>query len=138
MYNLKMKAKTLIYLQKHKLTCLEDLYDAVDAAHEQTKESPSSKAAFVLHIGLLIFILCILQILHKRLLPSESYGTMLRFFMGGRWMRGFNLFSLCGILLLFSFAYLINVSCSLLTRLTDNVVSDNGETVIRLFYSFVR
>ena len=39
MYNLKMKAKTLIYLQKHKLTCLEDLYDAVDAAHEKTKES---------------------------------------------------------------------------------------------------
>ena len=38
MYNLKMKAKTLIYLQKHKLTCLEDLYDAVDAAHEQTKK----------------------------------------------------------------------------------------------------
>ncbi len=39
LYNLKMKAKTLIYLQKHKLTCLEDLYDAVDAAHEKTKES---------------------------------------------------------------------------------------------------
>ena len=39
MYNLKMKAKTLIYLQKHKLTHLEDLYDAVDAAHEKTKES---------------------------------------------------------------------------------------------------
>ena len=38
MYNLKMKAKTLIYLQKHKLTCLEDLYDAVDAAYEQTKK----------------------------------------------------------------------------------------------------
>ena len=39
MYNLKMKAKTLIYLQEHKLTHLEDLYDAVDAAHEKTKES---------------------------------------------------------------------------------------------------
>ena len=26
-------------MQKHKLTCLEDLYDAVDAAHEKTKES---------------------------------------------------------------------------------------------------
>ena len=38
MYNLKMKAKTLIYLQEHKLTHLEDLYDAVDAAHEKTKE----------------------------------------------------------------------------------------------------
>ena len=39
MYNLKMKAKTLIYLQEHKLTHLEDLYDAVDAAHEKAKES---------------------------------------------------------------------------------------------------
>ena len=39
MYNLKMKGKTLIYLQEHKLTHLEDLYDAVDAAHEKMKES---------------------------------------------------------------------------------------------------
>ena len=39
LYNLKMKAKTLIYLQEHKLTHLEDLYDAVDAAHKKTKES---------------------------------------------------------------------------------------------------
>ncbi len=38
LYNLKMKAKTLLYLQEHKLTYLEDLYDAVDAAHEKTKE----------------------------------------------------------------------------------------------------
>ena len=45
MYNLKMKAKTLIYLQKHKLTCLEDLYDAFDAAHEQTKERLSTLKA---------------------------------------------------------------------------------------------
>ena len=45
LYNLKMKAKTLIYLQEHKLTCLEDLYDAVDAAHEKTKESLSTLKA---------------------------------------------------------------------------------------------
>ena len=45
MYNLKMKAKTLIYLQKHKLTCLEDLYDAFDAANEQTKERLSTLKA---------------------------------------------------------------------------------------------
>jgi len=45
MYNLKMKAKTLIYLQEHKLTHLEDLYDAVEAAHEQTKEDLSTLKA---------------------------------------------------------------------------------------------
>ena len=45
MYNLKMKAKTLIYLQKYKLTCLEDLYDAFNAAHEQTKERLSTLKA---------------------------------------------------------------------------------------------
>ena len=45
LYNLKMKGKTLIYLQKHKLTCLEDLYDAVDAAHEKTKKSLSTLKA---------------------------------------------------------------------------------------------
>ena len=63
---------------------------------------------------------------------------MLSFFMSGRWIRGFNLFSLCGILLLISIAYLINVVCNLLLKLTNNVLSENGETVMRLLYSFVR
>jgi hypothetical protein len=45
MYNLKMKAKTLLYLQEHKLTHLEDLFDAVDAAHEKTKKSLSTLKA---------------------------------------------------------------------------------------------
>jgi hypothetical protein len=40
-----MKAKTLIYLQEHKLTHLEDLYDAVEAAHEKAKESLSNLKA---------------------------------------------------------------------------------------------
>ena len=80
----------------------------------------------------------VLEILHSRLLPNESYGTMLSFFMSGRWIRGFNLFSLCGILLLISIAYLINVVCNLLLKLTNNVLSENGETVMRLLYSFVR
>jgi hypothetical protein len=52
MYNLKMKAKTLIYLQKHKLTCLEDLYDAFDAAHEQTKERLSTLKAIETELAL--------------------------------------------------------------------------------------
>ena len=51
MYNLKMKAKTLIYLQEHKLTHLEDLYDAVEAAHEKTKESLANLKAIEAEIA---------------------------------------------------------------------------------------
>ena len=129
---------------------MKDKYSTEESGQKQTflsrlcfligwdRRTAGGKAAIVLHFGLIILILCILAILHKRLLPNESYGTMFSFFMGGRWMRGFNLFSLCGILLLISIAYLINVVCNLLVKLTDNVFSDNGETVIRLLYSCVR
>ena len=53
-------------------------------------------------------------------------------------LRNGNLFSLCGILLLFCVAYLVNVVCNLLTRLTGGVVSVREETVIRLLHSFMR
>ena len=74
----------------------------------------------------------------QKLLPNERCGTMFGFFMSGGWKRGLNLFSLCSILLLIAIAYLINVICSLLLKLTGTVVSVSGETVIRLLYSCVR
>ena len=102
------------------------------------QKDPGEKAALILHIGLILFILCVLDTLHGKLLPNESYGNMLGFFLNGGWRRGLNLFSLCSVLLIIGIAYLINIVCSLLLRLTGGVVSENGETIIRLLYSCVR
>ena len=102
------------------------------------QRSAGSKAAVILHIGMDILIVCVLNILNHRLLPNDSSGTMLRFFMEGEWIRGVNLFSLCGILLLIAIAYLVNVLCSLLIKLTGSIFSPSGETLIRLLYSSIR
>jgi small conductance mechanosensitive channel len=102
------------------------------------RRSAGGKAAVILHIGMDILIVCVLNILNERLLPNDSSGTMLRFFMDGEWMRGLNLFSLCGILLLIAIAYLVNVLCSLLIKLTGSIFSPSGETLIRLLYSSIR
>ena len=91
------------------------------------RKSAGGKAAMVLRVGTIVLILCALQILHKKLLPDESFGTMLGFFISGGWTKGLNLFSLCGILLLIVIAYLINVICSLLMKLTGGLVSENTE-----------
>ena len=101
-------------------------------------KSAGGKTAIVLRISVIILIICILEILSGKLLPNERCGTMFGFFMSGGWKRGLNLFSLCSILLLIAIAYLINVICSLLLKLTGTVVSVSGETVIRLLYSCVR
>ena len=130
----RMKDKYGVEEDEKKIAIIRRLHELIG----WDQRSPGGKAVLVLSVGMFFIILFILQILSKRLLPNESSGTMLSFFMGGRWMRGLNLFSLCGILLLISIACLFNGVCNLLVRLTDNVVSERGETVIRLLHSFVR
>jgi len=117
-----------------KKSILNKLLDLIDWDHK----SAGAKAGVILRVGLLILIPCVLAILTGKLLPNERCGTMFGFFMGGGWKRGLNLFSLCAIMLLAGIAYLVNVLCSLLLKLIGGIVSERGETVLRLLYSCVR
>ncbi len=96
------------------------------------------KVLVVLRMGLIFLIISALEVLHGRQLPNESYHTMLGFLLHGGWMRGLNLFCIYSILMLAGVAYLINLACSLLLRLSGVVVSGNGETVCRLLYSCIK
>ncbi len=96
------------------------------------------KVAVILRIGLIVLILCTLDVLHGRQLPNESYDTMLGFLLHGGWMRGLNLFCLYSILMLVGVAYLVNLICSLLLRLSGGLFTGNGETVCRLLYSCIK
>ena len=108
-----------------------------DILHWDQKRS-SEKVLLIIRIGLIILILCALDLLNGKHLPNEGYDTMLGFLMNGDWMRGLNLFCLCSILLVISFAYLINIVCNLLLKLVGVVFAGKGETIWRLLYSCIR
>ena len=99
---------------------------------------PEEKLTFVLHVGLIVLIVCTLDVLHAKTLPNESYKTMLGFLIHGDWMRGLNLFCICSILLVVSVAYPINLASVLLLNMTGRMLSRQGMTVCRLLCSCVK
>ncbi len=102
------------------------------------QRNPHERTVIVIRIGLIVLILCCLDVLHGKTLANESYDTMLGFLLHGDWMRGLNLFSLCSCLMILSIAYLVNILCNLLLKLTGILLSGHGETICRLIYSCVR
>lgn len=102
------------------------------------RKSPGQRAKFILHIGIIILILCCLDVLQGKSLPNENYDTLLGFLLHGDWMRGFNLFSLCSCLMIIAIAYLVNIVSSLLLKLMGILFAGHGETVFRLLYSCVK
>ena len=102
------------------------------------QKNPRERTFVVVRVGLIVLILCCLDVLQGKALANESYDTMLGFLLHGDWMRGLNLFSLCSCLMILSIAYLVNILCNLLLKLTGILLSGHGETICRLLYSCVR
>ena len=105
---------------------------------EWDRLSPGRRAAIVIRVGLIILILCCLDVLNGKGLSNDAYGSMLGFLLNGDWLRGLNLFSLCTMLVIISIAYLINLLSNLLLVLTALVLTGQGETVCKLLYSCVK
>ena len=103
-----------------------------------SEKLPNQKVSIILHAGLIILILCTLDVLSGKSLPNESYDTMLGFLLHGDWMRGLNLFGLCSILVIIAIAYLVNIVCSWLLRLSAGLFAGHGETICRLLYSCIK
>ncbi len=102
------------------------------------QKNPGQRAAVIGRLGLILLILCCLDVLNGKGISSESYDTMLGFLLHGDWMRGLNLFSLCSCLLIIAIGYLVNIAASLLLKLTGLLFSGQGETICRLLYSCVK
>lgn len=115
-----------------------DILQKLAAFLNWDQKRSSEKVLLVLRVGLVILILCALDVLNGKHLPNEGYDTMLGFLMNGDWMRGLNLFSLCSILVVVSLAYLINIVSNLLLKLAGEVFAGNGETIWRLLYSCIK
>ena len=115
-----------------------DLLHRITAMLRWDRKSPRERAAVVIRIGLIVLILCCLDVLQGKELSNENYDTMLGFLLHGDWMRGLNLFSLCSSLMILSIAYLVNILSSLILKLTGLLFTGHGETICRLIYSCIK
>ncbi len=102
------------------------------------QRKPGQRSSFVIRVGIIILIMCCLDVLNGKSFSGENYETMLGFLLHGDWMRGLNLFSLCSCLMIISIAYLINLVSSLVLKLTGILFAGHGETICRLLYSCVK
>ena len=99
---------------------------------------PKEKMFTVLRVGVIILLLCSLDVLRGKQLTNESYKTMLGFLLYGDWMRGPNLFGLCSTLLVIAFAYLFNRLSFLILNLNARLTAETGKTINRLLYSCIK
>lgn len=92
---------------------------------------PEERAGGVFCLCLCVLILsCLLmELLDERL-------SLFAFILKGDWMRGFNLFSLCAVLIILLLAFLANYLLRQILLLVTLFQSGRAETICRLVYSF--
>ena len=96
-------------------------------------KTPDSQVGTILKIDVLLLI--ILPILTY----MRTYGdsSLFRFIMNGNWMRGFNLFAFCAIVMVSIIGALVLIVSSGLLSLVAGFTGKSGETACRMVYSLI-
>lgn len=98
--------------------------------------TPEKRSGLILKIDLLILV-----VLPTLLIATDkSFGgnSLLNFILYGDWMRGLNIFSVCGILIVTTVCLLVTLIVNGLLSLVVGFSGRGGETICRLLYSLCR
>lgn len=100
--------------------------------------TPEKQANFILRLDVLLMVL--LPALFFLSIRDDSFGggSLLRFILYGDWMRGLNMFSVCGVVIVITLGFLILVLCNGLLSMIAGFCGRGGETICRLLYSLCR
>lgn len=98
--------------------------------------TPEKQARLILRLDILILIALPAILVSGR----EGFGgnSLIHFILYGDWMRGVNIFSFCGILIVSTAAFLSIILCNILLSLISGFSGRGGETICRLLYSLCR
>ena len=101
------------------------------------KRTPENNVATILKIDILLLIIipALCYVISSR---TNRGVSLFSFILNGDWMRGFNLFSVCGILIVFDICMLILFLCNILLSIIAGFTGRGGETICRLLYSILR
>ncbi len=99
---------------------------------------PEKKAGSVFRLSL--YGLLLLVIIYEVILivtKNRSGSSVIQFIISGNWMKGFNLFSVCAIVLMIIIMMLAVAFVKWILSFLPNILERNGETICKLLYSFV-
>ncbi len=98
---------------------------------------PFDKARMVCVICLAVLIILVFKLVEE--MGTDLGGDSLtQYILQGDWMRGFNLFALCAILIVCAMATILIIFTREVFQLLAKVLDDKSETVLRLVYSLLR
>ncbi len=94
-----------------------------------------ARMIFVVLLAVLVFIVYRLV---KDTGDGLGGGSLTQYILQGDWMRGFNLFALCAILIVCAMATVLIIFTKEVFQVLARVLDDRSETVLRLIYSLLR
>ena len=100
--------------------------------------SPERKASLVFYAGLFVMMQLWMKLILGQDMGSDQYGSLFDYLMTGDWMRGFNIFSLCSILMVASIANLVITVSSWGLIVLSGFMSAKGETICILLKSMIK
>ena len=100
--------------------------------------TPEKQANFILRLDVILLVL--LPALFFFSMRDDSFGgsSLLRFILYGDWVRGLNMFAVCGIVIVITVGFLVLVLCNALLSMIAGFCGRGGETICRLLYSLSR
>ena len=102
-------------------------------------KTPEKRAGFILKTDLLLLVLVPALLF---MLSGDSSGSsvsaLVNIILYGDWIRGLNLFSVCGIIIVTTLGFMLLVVCNGLLSLIAGFSGRGGETICRLLYSLLR
>ena len=99
---------------------------------------PEKRTGIVFRISLFLLILFCAVYVSSLSESAPAERAILPFILNGNWMRGFNLFAVCSILILCSGAYIFMAVLRYFLKLISSFTGRRGETVCRLFRSVMQ
>ena len=116
----------------------DKFWAAVKKSLQWEEADPEGRTGIVFRIMLFLLILiCAFYAMRiSRITTSEQ--SILLFILNGKWMRGFNLFALCSILILCGSAYLFMAVLRYFLKLISSFAGRRGETICRLIRSILQ
>ena len=128
------KHDLLFYLRR----AWDTFWKAVKKSLHWEEAGPEARTGIVFRVSLFLLILIYACYVSHLSRTTSSENSIILFILNGNWMRGFNLFALCSILILCGGAYLFMAVLRYFLKLISSFTGRRGETICRLLGSVMQ
>lgn len=121
-----------------KLPHSEKASGIIDQLFGWKERTPEKKASLVFYVGLFFTLQIWVRLILGQSMGNDQYSSMFDYLLAGDWMRGFNLFALCSILMVIAVANLVTTLSSWFLMVLAGVLTPKGKTVCLLMKSMIQ